>query len=354
MNLTLHLTERCNMNCTYCVNDRNSEPMSEEVMYRACDLAFSAGNSAGICFFGGEPLLHKELIYKAISYCTKKSAETGMKIRYKMTTNGTLLDEEFLDIAAKAGIEIGLSFDGTAQDICRHYADGRGTFADVERIAKQLLRKMPLSYAMLTLAPQAVHKFHESVVYLHKLGFKRVTATIAYGNRVSWTEKELEILESEYRKNADYYSDIFARGERFFFSPFDSKIRECITGFNPAERCHLGFRQMPVAVDGKIYACTQFMNDSEYCLGNVFDGIDRKKQLEIAKKSSMPEECKECELNKRCTNSCGCMNRLETGIENKVSPLQCAYERMLIGICDDMAEEMFRKYPERFRKRFAK
>ena len=86
MNLTLHLTERCNMDCSYCVNDKCDRDMSEEVLYAACDLSFSKGKTAGICFFGGEPLLKKELIFKALDYCQRKSAVTGMPFKTKMTT----------------------------------------------------------------------------------------------------------------------------------------------------------------------------------------------------------------------------------------------------------------------------
>lgn len=352
MNLTLHLTERCNLDCSYCVNDKNNSVMSEKVLLAACDLAFSRGNSAGICFFGGEPLLEKELIYKAMDYCSEKSKITGKKIRYKMTTNGTLLDEEFIERAAKEGLEIGLSFDGTAQDLCRRYIDGGGTFSVLEEKAKMLLKKLPMSYAMLTLSPNAVEKFAQSVIYLHALGFHRVTATIAYGKRVLWTEERMSALKEEFYKIAEFYSNLFVKDERFFFSPFDSKIKECITGFNPSERCHLGFKQMPVSTDGKLYACTQFMGDEEYCFGDVFGGVSEEAVMRAARKSSVPEECRDCALVTRCTNSCGCMNRLETGNERKVSPVQCTYERMLIEICDNMAEMLFEKHPDKFRKRF--
>ena len=35
MNLTLHLTENCNMNCTYCVYEKTSQHMSREVLHKA-------------------------------------------------------------------------------------------------------------------------------------------------------------------------------------------------------------------------------------------------------------------------------------------------------------------------------
>ncbi len=354
MNFTLHLTKQCNLDCSYCTAQKTDMRMTEGVLLAACDLAFAAGNTAGLCFFGGEPLLERELIFKALDYCQRKSAETGKVFRCKMTTNGTLLDRAFLERAREANMGIGISFDGTAQDLCRCYKDKSPTQADLERSARLLLDVLPDSYAMLTLAPQAVSRYAESVRYLHDLGFFRITATIAYGNRVHWTDADLWVLESELKKISTFYTECFAAGEHFFFSPFDAKIRECITGYNPAERCHLGFRQMPIATDGRIYPCTQFMDDEDYCLGDVFLGIDTQKQAALAKRNAMPEECRECALNRRCTNSCGCLNRLETGDENRISPLQCAYERMLISICDELAERLYREYPAQFTKQFAK
>lgn len=354
MNFTLHLTEQCNMDCIYCTRKKNNTSMSMETLKSACDLAFSVGTRAGLCFFGGEPLLERSKIEWALKYCDEKSRKTGIPFSSKITTNGTLLDKSFIELAKRADMVIGVSFDGLAQKISRKYKDGRDSLEDLENISKLLLHEMPDSYAMLTLAPEAADQFFKSVEYLYNLGFRKMTATIAYGKRAIWTDEQLEILEQELIKIAEFYENCFLQGVHFFFSPFDSKIRECIAGYNPSERCHLGFRQMPVFTDGKIYACTQFIGDEDFCLGDIHNGIDTAKQIELAKRSSIPEQCIECELKSRCTNSCGCLNRLETGNENNISPLQCTYERMLIRISDDIAEKLFENNERKFIKRFGK
>jgi uncharacterized protein len=352
MNLTLHLTEGCNMDCAYCTRVKKPVRMSEQVLDAACDLAFAHGKSAGFCFFGGEPLLELPLIERATARCAELSEKTGIPVAYKMTTNGTLLTEDILQMIRRAKIGVGLSFEGLAQDTCRRFCDGTGSFACVSEKAKLLLQYQPGAYAMMTVAPQAVPQYAESVRYLYGLGFRRITATIAYGCKVHWTDDDLVLLEAQLREIAAFYSEAFLRGEPFFFSPFDSKIGDCIRGFNPGERCHLGFRQMPVAPDGKIYACTQFIGDPEFCLGDVFSGLDTERQKQLAMRSGVPETCRECALRKRCTNSCGCLNRLETGNENTVSPLQCTYEQMLIALADETAERLFAENEEAFRKRY--
>ena len=135
MNFTLHLTDACNLDCAYCPAYKNPKHMTEEIVYAACDLAFSKGTGGGFCYFGGEPMLERELILKGLRRCRELSIKTGKKTSSRMTTNGTLLDAEFLDIAKKEGMVIGLSFDGTAQDKCRCYKAGGGTSADVEKAA---------------------------------------------------------------------------------------------------------------------------------------------------------------------------------------------------------------------------
>ncbi|MCR4792904.1 MAG: radical SAM protein [Lachnospiraceae bacterium] len=352
MNLTLHLTENCNMDCLYCVREKSPKDMTEEVLIKACDLAFSKGTRAGLCFFGGEPLLKKDLIFRALDYCTEKSAESGIRFDCKMTTNGTLLDEGFLERARVSHMGIGLSFDGTTQDVCRRFSDGRPTAALIEEKAGLLLKYMPDSTALATIAPQAVPYYAQSVRYLHELGFKNISMVIAYGKKVSWTDDDLDILKEQLSLTCEYLKELFVRGEKIFVGPVFSKIRECISDRNPSERCHLGVRQMPVTPAGDLYPCTSFIGDRDYLLGNVFDGIDRTKVMEIAKKASVPESCEGCALIRRCTNSCGCSNRMNTGDENIISPLQCTYERMLIEASDALGEELYRLDPVRFSKVF--
>lgn len=353
MNLTLHLTEACNMRCAYCTRVKTPARMSQEVLHAACRLAFSSGDKAGLCFFGGEPMLEEASIYDALDTCAALSAETGKPIYYRMTTNGTLLHEAFLERARAEKIGIGLSFEGLAQDTCRRFANGQGSFDIVEEKAKLLLHYLPDCHAMMTIAPQAVPQYAASVRYLYDLGFRRIIATIAYGDKVTWTDEALSATEEQLHEIAAFYSEAFLAGKPFFFSPFDSKIRDLLAGHSSYDRCHLGMRQMPVAPDGNLYACTQFIGDPDYCLGNVFDGIDAAKRIALAKREAIPEPCRDCDLRTRCTNSCGCLNRLETGDENCVSPLQCSYERMLIGLTDEMAEALYAKKPKLFANRFS-
>ena len=354
MNFTVHLTENCNMACSYCLREKTPKDMSVETLYKTIDLAYSKGTVAGFCFFGGEPLLKKDLIYKAFDYCEKKTEETGIPYAFKMTTNGTLIDEEFLARAKAVKMKIGLSFDGKGQDISRRFPDGSSSADLLEKKAKLILSYLPNTMAMLTLDPKACGVLSESVKYLISLGFHDVSTVMAYGRNVSWTDEDLEIYKGEINKVADFYREEFKAGRKYFVTPLVNKIRECVAGKNSAEHCHLGTRQMSVTPDGKIYPCTSFIGDEDFYMGDVFDGLDKERMAEIAKRSNTPETCKECDLRKRCTNSCGCANRMNTGSENKVSPLQCTYERTIIEVADRLGNELYEYSEKEFVDFFAR
>lgn len=344
MNLTLHLTEKCNMDCVYCIREKKPRDMSEDVLRAACDLIFSQGKAAGFSFFGGEPLLKKDLIYLALDLCRAKEQETGKKFRCRMTTNGLLLDDEFLQRAAAVNMGIGLSFDGLIQHESRRLAGGADSFEAVVNAAKRLLAVLPNSYAMMTIPPQAAGRVYESVRFVLDLGFRRITLTPAYGRRVTWTDESMDALFAQLELVADDMVARFREHKYVFFSPICGKINDLRSGTNPANRCHLGFRQMPVAPDGKLYACTQFIGDADYELGDVFHGLDREKQLhvlEMGQKRQEPPECLLCDLRERCTHTCGCTNRMETGHEAEVSATTCTYERRLIELADRTGERMY-------------
>ncbi|MBR3037679.1 MAG: radical SAM protein, partial [Clostridia bacterium] len=128
MNFTLHLTENCNLACRYCYETHRHVNMREETARKAVDLAFSYGHkTVGFSLFGGEPMLMRPLIESIADYAKARAAREGVAVRYKMTTNGTLLDEPFLRFANAHGIRIALSHDGLLQDAQRVTRDGRPT-----------------------------------------------------------------------------------------------------------------------------------------------------------------------------------------------------------------------------------
>ena len=112
MNYIFHLTRRCNLNCKYCYENKGIEDLSFENIKLVIDSEIKAKNKIStISFYGGEPLIRIDLIYQIVDYI--KSQKRKTKFFFNMTTNGTLLDEEFIAFAKKNEfLHIAYSFDG--------------------------------------------------------------------------------------------------------------------------------------------------------------------------------------------------------------------------------------------------
>jgi len=345
MNVTLHLTENCNMACQYCYVCKGGISMSREVALAALRLAAQGSDRAGVAFFGGEPLLCKERIRDVMEEAERLHREDGCSFHFKMTTNGTLLDDEFLEYATKKNIFIALSHDGVklAHDKNRVDTQGQGTFETVEVVAQKLLAQQPYTPAMMTISPNVVEHYAEGVEHLYALGFRYIICSINYAGE--WTEKTLDELKRQYQKLAKWYYALTLQEKKFYFSPFEVKISSHIHRSSyKKERCELGIRQVSVAPDGKIYPCVQFVGDVRFEIGDVFRGIDEEKRQQLYRlNEEEPESCRECALRMRCNHHCGCLNKQVTGSLNEVAPSLCAHERIVLPIADRLAEALYKK-----------
>jgi len=320
--------------------------MTGETARRAVDLALqSPGRRLGLIFFGGEPLLCRGLIEDTVAYAEERAKETGRRFFYKMTTNGLLLDEAFLDYAQAHSILIALSLDGTAQahDAHRIKADGTATHSEVAAAAKRLLARQPYAPALMTVNPDTVARYHGSVEYLYALGFQYIICSLNYA--ADWDAKALDELKRQYKKLADFYYAHTVSEDKFYLSPFEVKISSHVHNRTYCrERCELGQRQLSVGPNGGLYPCVQFVGDERYRIGSVYEGIDEQKRRALYEQNEEEKPgCDVCAIQKRCNHYCACLNKQATGSIDRVSEVLCAHERIILPIADRVAARLYRK-----------
>lgn len=349
MNFTLHLTENCNLNCRYCYETHSRTHMCEETALKAVDLAFSYGHLRnGFSLFGGEPMLERGLIETLCRYAREKAEATGTTVSYKMTTNGTLLDEPFLRFANEHAISIALSHDGLLQDAQRVTRDGSPTASNLEPIVDLLLAYQPNAVAMQTVMPGTVDRMASSVEWLYDRGFSRINTAIDYRPDAGWDDDSMAVLKEQYQRIAALSEAHFDDERPLLYLNFVSKISAYINN-RPCIECKLGMRQPSIAPDGAIYPCNQFLNVPEYRMGDVEHGVDKEKQRAIYRASLDPEPaCRGCAIADRCRHHCACLNFSLTGHMHEVAPVQCEHERILIPIADDLAARLYERKSERF------
>lgn len=134
----LHLTDRCNLRCSYCYLPHVREDMSSETGHAAVDAIFRSAAANGfkqvkLKYAGGEPLLRFTLVEELHTYAQQLAERNGIELEGVVLSNGTLLTTEIIGTLKSLGLRLMISLDGLGHyhDNHRPYAGGRGSFVDV-------------------------------------------------------------------------------------------------------------------------------------------------------------------------------------------------------------------------------
>lgn len=353
MNGSLILTKQCNLRCRYCFETHDNGRMSEDTALRALDLLVGDGaKRCGVSFFGGEPLLRKDLIMRCVTYAEEELR--GTAFRWNMTTNGLLLDEDFLQFAGEHHLQIAMSHDGAMSRVNRLHPDGKDCLAMLDQKLALLLRFQPDAFIMATASPETVGMAADSVIGLFHAGVKRLNLAIDSRPDAGWNDDSMAELGQQLEKIADFVFSEFSAGRDVFFNGLEEKIL-AITKEKPCHVCRLGMRKLYIDWDGAIYPCIQFGGVREYRLGDVRGGLDEKKRQDVYRRSlTKPAFCEGCALQSRCVNDCACLNYQQCGEMGEVSAQQCAFQRAMIPCADDMARRMLAADEAHFIRRYMK
>jgi len=134
----LHVTDRCNLRCSYCYLPHVREDMSSETGRAAIDAIFRSAiannfQQVKIKYAGGEALLRFPLILELHTYAIQLAEKQSLSLEEVVLSNGTLLTDEMAKTLKILDIRLMISMDGMGHyhDSQRPYAGGRGSFKDV-------------------------------------------------------------------------------------------------------------------------------------------------------------------------------------------------------------------------------
>ena len=153
--LLVKVATRCNIDCSYCYWFRDAavydkpKLMGDDVLRQLLQrIEEHVGRypfaDFPIVLHGGEPLLWGTgNFHRFAEECEAISSRTGCEIPISVTTNGVLIDNEWLNCFETRNISVAISLDGPAHihDLHRRTFQGKGTHAAVERAARMLLSR---------------------------------------------------------------------------------------------------------------------------------------------------------------------------------------------------------------------
>ncbi len=242
-------------------------------------------------------------------------------------------------------MQASISIDGVekAHNTFRKTREGVPTFSVLQEKIDLLLKYQPYSKVLMTVSPETLEYYAESVEYLLNRGFKYLIVSLNYAG--NWTDGHIQELSEQYNKIAKLYEKLILKEQKFYFSPFEMKLATHIRQDNiECYYCHLAKRQISIAYNGDIYPCVQFVKDgvsnTSYKIGDIESGINVELQNEIYKESKLQfDVCKECDYNPRCNNKCSCLNWQLTGEINRIFYVLCETERVLFPVIETWAKD---------------
>lgn len=311
MDYTISITNKCNLRCSYCYERHlNTEYgcLSSETRDKIADFIISQNDAEIVYLFGGEPLLYKDTVK---FYCEKLNAK-----QFVITTNGTLLDEDFIKWCAdRKNIIINMSHDGI------ECAERGADTAVLDANLKLLLKYLPDTLVQLVYTEESLPKLYDNIVYLKQLGVKKVSAVMDAFLAPEDPDSFGDLLREQWRRIASI-PDIFI---------FELSVKINTINDNKPSLCEICKKKIFINWDGSFYPCVQFQNMPEYRCGDVFTGI-RADEVRAAHPdySIVSERCKDCEIAKYCRNSCACRKMSTSGTLRDISEAACMEEQVLI------------------------
>ena len=269
MNLVLCLTEQCNLRCSYCyykdTQSARHNVMDDETLEQAIRVGlerslFFKQTYLNITFFGGEPLLRKDAIFKGVNIAKaflaeamdKGEAPSNFKLNFAVNTNGTLFDDSFFDFCEREHFRIYLSLDGPEHhhDIARRTINNDGSFKDIEKHIPRFVKLGAVALSTVTRAH--IETLAESVKWLHEQGFRSLTTSVDFDGK--WTGEDFDRLALQYQKMALYWKECREKGDKMFLGTIQDKIKLHLANLRYRQySCHVYNGAIGVATNGNMF-----------------------------------------------------------------------------------------------------
>ena len=343
----LNIIHGCNLRCKYCFADEgeyngNKGVMSLETAKKAIDYVVKRSGprkNIEIDLFGGEPTMMMKTIKEIINYARENEKVWGKNIRFTMTTNATLLNEEMMDYMDKEMGNIILSLDGRKEvnDNVRIKVDGSGSYDDIlpnikKMIAKRDKRK---TYYVRGTFTHANTDFYEDVKAMVNEGFREISiepVVLEDGHPLALTESDLPKIFDNYDKLYKEMSRRKKEGDEFNFYHFNIDLNGGPCVYKRISGCGAGFEYVAITPQGEVYPCHQFVGKDEYKLGSIYDDSYNRKIGKKFKKAHIynKPKCRECWARFYCSGGCQANNLNFNGDINIPYEIGCKMQKKRI------------------------
>ena len=331
----LHITNQCNLCCTYCYVWKTPDKMSNEIAKKSVKKIIKSAKKHGLekitfKFSGGEPLLELATVLELVSLARKLAQKVKIKTDFVVLTNGVLLSKKIANILKKEKIRVAVSLDGLEKyhDAQRIFPNGKGSFKFVEKGIKNLQKaKVPFNVSV-TITSKNVENIPELTKYLleHNIPF-----AFNFYRENPYVKEKLEGNDKklvEYLKRA--YQIIYKNPPRY--SLVNGLLDRVVFKRPHLYTCGMGNSYIVVRQDGKIVSCQMTL---EKPIGSIEDEdlIKTMREGNFVRPKSLTVEgktpCKNCQWKYICCGGCPLLTFEQKGRHDVNSPYCAAYKALI-------------------------
>ena len=331
----LHITNQCNLRCTYCYVYKTSDSMNENLANEAlkkiiADAKKHSFKKITVKFSGGECLLKLPQVLDLVHFGRELAKDAKIDIEFVVLTNGVLLTEKIASTLKQENVRVAVSLDGLERyhDSQRIFANGLGSFKFVEKGIENLLKaKVPFNVSV-TITSKNVENIPDLTKYLLKrnipFAFNFYRENPHVKEELEGDDKKLvESLKEAYQliyDNPPRYSLINGLLDRVSF-----KRPHCWA-------CGMGHNYIVVRQDGKMVSCQMTLEKS---IGSIDDEDLVKTMLKGSfikpKKLTVDDKtpCKTCQWKYICSGGCPLLTFNQRGKYNISSPYCAVYKALI-------------------------
>lgn len=320
----LHLTNRCNLECTYCFRESTPRLPIHHTADHFVDALRAmepfAAEQLAITFTGGEPMM-----FPGFNAVVEASTELGYK--NALLTNGILITPEQAVFIARHFNDITISLDGPTEAI-HEVTRGRGNYKRVLTGIRRLADAGANVSVKVTVTPANVEYCGEVVGTVPESVPVAFTPMMPMGRG---QEPDREFLDN----------DAFLGLNRGLARVTEGRLNSSYLPGRRSRRCHAGVSNISIADTGDVYPCHLF-HQPDFRLGNIFtqpfDEIfygDRNHDYVVAMDVEANNDvCRSCEVRFLCGGGCKA-NALHAGGDFRAVDSYCSYLKSTI------VEELF-------------
>ncbi|BED92895.1 MAG: thioether cross-link-forming SCIFF peptide maturase [Candidatus Paraimprobicoccus trichonymphae] len=322
--LCLNISHDCNLRCKYCFAYNGTFGSEKKLMdlntaKKAVDFLIEKSGdmyNLEIDFFGGEPLLNFEVVKQTVYYAKNIGKKYNKKFKFTITTNGLLLNEDNIYFINEEFYNVVLSLDGrkSINDKFRITKLKEGSYDSIVPKFKKLVesRKDKECYVRATYTRYNLD-FLQDILHIYNLGFENLSVepVIADCNLdYSIGEENLEKILLEYENLANKIIEFEKESKKINFFLYNIDLENSPCKIKRLKSCSCGNEYVAITPQGDIFPCHQFVNYSEFKMGNLYsNNFNEDLKLKFSKITIYKKEkCESCWAKFYCTGGCNANN----------------------------------------------